>query len=54
LYDLQGRVITKTYTTANEGANKITWDGGFKLGGGIYTYELKVGTSLNRGKIVAQ
>ena len=54
LYDINGRLITRTVTTAVPGSNTIVWDAGYTLPTGTYTYELRLGDAVSKGKLVSQ
>jgi hypothetical protein len=54
LYDMTGRLITKTMTNISVGENKIVWDAGFALPKGCYTYDLVVGNVISNGKIISE
>ncbi len=54
LYDMDGRLITRTVTNAKSGANIMTWDAGYTLPAGVYIYELSLGNAISRGKLIAQ
>lgn len=54
LYDVKGNLITRTTSNASAGENKITWDPGFPLPKGWYTYELIAGNEVSTGKLLAK
>ena len=52
LYDMTGKLLTRTVTTVIPGDNKIIWDAGYALPSGCYTYELVIGNEISTGKIL--
>ena len=53
LYDITGRLVTRTVAPASPGSNTLIWDAGYTLPAGMYTYELSLGNAVSRGKVLS-
>ena len=54
LFDVNGKLITRTTTNAFVGKNTIVWDTGRSLHRGFYNYELLLDGKISFGKILSQ
>jgi len=54
LYDITGKLLTRTESSAGIGTNRIEWDDTMKLASGVYTYELIAGNTIGSGKMVVE
>jgi hypothetical protein len=53
LYDLSGRLITTTTTSAQTGSNTLEYDA-VSLSQGVYIYEVNINGNIGRGKLVME